>query len=1425
MKKSLKITLLILIIIQIFVPVTLQTVKAQLSGWSYHKEHEIVGSTAGAVSNYPMLIRVNYGDGYDYDGDVFVQGKCKTDFGDIRFVDSDQQTLLNYWLEEIYVKSDSTYFYVLSREKLVMSPEAGTWYSTGLHSLDIVEFNSGGYKYWGYFSGTDSGNAESVDSDIGLARSNDLINWDVYGTSPILTNRRGATVALVSGTIHMFATADFPDDTYIVHLTSTDGITFGNEEIVVPPSTGKKNQNPFIYHNPNDNKWYLYYFHLDGTTRYIKARSASDINDLDTASDVTVLSSSSTIAWPTIYYSEEDNKYYLLCEVYEDDEWRVKAWYSDSPTSGFTPCANSLILTAQRACPTIRKFGDKLLLSYSHRIGTVWDNRIAFLSTRAADFWVKIPNIPASPDTVTIYMYYGKSDAASLSDPENVFPFCDMFSGSAVDSSKWNSFTQNGGSITVSDGVVSFYADSQAGSTAEIWTKTTWGNNYAIRYKAKYPELVNARYSMAGFTNRDDPDWFMLTASEASHICLWALTERVTARHNDAGSYSEMNISQGAYHVYELRRTSSKVQGLEDDGIYSASVTTDLPVGEIYVGLGSETNPDAGTVSATTFYVDWIVIRPYVDPEPSHGEWGSEEALVCKSVTILNMDVGNWVFAEEKYYLFEAVYEADELDVAKLKFSDGVHTVIVYYDNVEDDWGLESGQEVATIKEGTVSSSGSTVTIIFPIMLKREILDTLNVDIYLYCNNTEGAETGWVLKAEDYFNIYSKGRISLLTVTGTGGRVSGGDVFEIYAGGGYAPADIFEENFVGSELRPLWTTYTPDTNQITITQDEFDTHSPLNDLQSCRITSSSSTHPLTYMYTTFTEQSEKIWVQTFMRFSDNTQGYTYLYIYNDDTLLLQVLFGYSDSHDEIWCNNGSSYYNTSYTYSPDVWYNVTLVIDTPSHQYDLYFDGTLIADNMLFMNNLNPNKLCYQNLYGTATRTTYVDTIRIWKSFAGGYGGTVQVEMYLKHFQHFHALFGYGINLGDYYIHRWKDKGMQGSCYVEWAVQYYYGGTWVEGWKTRIEVLDGRLDGSNNWVYVKVSWYKLGSLIKSDKFYSYWEGTEGTKDYFRLWIDLWFNKVNGSRFMGGRVNSYYYGMHDSSHPWLRWLSGTNWGPMMEEKSQSMFFEEIPDKDGNTISARELKLMKLKAKIYVSSDTSLQLQLRDFDVFDIKYNVPEMEGIETPTFVATKTPDMPQSGFLAGLYNLISNLGKIFADALTSVSFSFIQMIDELIYRVTGTHGVFSYFVKGVIDAVSQLPTIVTNFVTTFGNMITLLGYQLQIISLLFSGFITLISTIFNYTYGPIYMINQMITQIGDWWNGTGYFEGSIAGKDIFELVVIMYFAGLFLRMYSEEWSLDPLINDIERFLTILGWFIQIGTMFMNILFSVIGFIKDVVKWW
>ncbi len=76
---------------------------AWLPGFDYRKSH-VINSATGAGTGYQVKVTVHYGAGSDSGGDVYLGGKCRTDFGDVRFASSDGSTQLSYWVES---KTDS----------------------------------------------------------------------------------------------------------------------------------------------------------------------------------------------------------------------------------------------------------------------------------------------------------------------------------------------------------------------------------------------------------------------------------------------------------------------------------------------------------------------------------------------------------------------------------------------------------------------------------------------------------------------------------------------------------------------------------------------------------------------------------------------------------------------------------------------------------------------------------------------------------------------------------------------------------------------------------------------------------------------------------------------------------------------------------------------------------------------------------------------------------------------------------------------------------------------------------------------------------------------------------------------------------------------------------------------------------------------
>jgi hypothetical protein len=135
-----------------------------LSGWTYRKNHYI-NPASGAGQNYQKRIVVHYGVGVDNDENVYLDSKCLTNFGDIRFADNTGVALLDYWIEK---KVDNDY--------------AICWVKipNDLSSYDIKIF-----IYYGNAGATSIANGSNTfiffeDFEV------DLSKWNMFG-SPILS--------------------------------------------------------------------------------------------------------------------------------------------------------------------------------------------------------------------------------------------------------------------------------------------------------------------------------------------------------------------------------------------------------------------------------------------------------------------------------------------------------------------------------------------------------------------------------------------------------------------------------------------------------------------------------------------------------------------------------------------------------------------------------------------------------------------------------------------------------------------------------------------------------------------------------------------------------------------------------------------------------------------------------------------------------------------------------------------------------------------------------------------------------------------------------------------------------------------------------------------------------------------------------------
>ena len=280
--------------------------------------------------------------------------------------------------EKVEKKQQQVNYPEIADKYVAIQGDENAWDDKLVHTFSIINYpNHNEYKYWGYYGLDNYNEKDSQKKKAGLVFSNDLKHWKKYKANPIINdNCRWPTATVSEGKVYIFyAQYDQDGNSQIVMQNADDGIHFTNMQTVVPYKQGMQNQNPFIYFNPNDKMYYLFYYsgtERSKTDKYwdIMLKKAEKITDLPQAEPELVIHSKKTMAAPSIVYYQ--NKYYLLVEEFNDsakmDRWVTNAFYSDKIDSGYQRVANNPVLSDNDACAFQYLLDGKLYVTFSHAI-------------------------------------------------------------------------------------------------------------------------------------------------------------------------------------------------------------------------------------------------------------------------------------------------------------------------------------------------------------------------------------------------------------------------------------------------------------------------------------------------------------------------------------------------------------------------------------------------------------------------------------------------------------------------------------------------------------------------------------------------------------------------------------------------------------------------------------------------------------------------------------------------------------------------------------------------------------------------------------------------------------------------------------------------------------------------------------------------
>jgi hypothetical protein len=271
-------------------------------------------------------------------------------------------------------QTNSIPYLKLTKPRQVVS-EAQPWEGDQYpHTLSVVELSRDGFRYWGWY-GLNEGRG------IGLARSNDLVNWNKYENNPLWTNARWPSVLAKADpkhkdTLYFAITREYDTpSSHIVLASSQDGIHLKEEKVLVPGVFSQRNQNPNLFRDPRSGRFYLTFYRGNDQDHFeIISKGATNVQDLDKAPEKILMTTTDTVAAPTLLYvkgaldvqGKKTGIYYLATEVYPhryttdpEGEWQVKVFASHGPDGEFQPVLGNPVMRGQRACLFQHIFKDR----------------------------------------------------------------------------------------------------------------------------------------------------------------------------------------------------------------------------------------------------------------------------------------------------------------------------------------------------------------------------------------------------------------------------------------------------------------------------------------------------------------------------------------------------------------------------------------------------------------------------------------------------------------------------------------------------------------------------------------------------------------------------------------------------------------------------------------------------------------------------------------------------------------------------------------------------------------------------------------------------------------------------------------------------------------------------------------------------------
>jgi len=218
-----------------------------------------------------------------------------------------------------------------------------------------------------------------------------------------------------------------------------------------------------------------------------------------------------------------------------------------------------------------------------------------------AIFWVKVPSIPASPDTATIYIYYGKSDAVTTSNGENTFVQFHNFEDGTTEGLTNIAGIWKASVDAVHDGDYGLEQSEASGNRRAYWATSLGVPTFAVHCWMQDP--VNSAYLFIYLrSSADTAGWIVGWSAYYNRFRIGARTDGATAVGSDSDKAHTFN-SGVWYKTIIYYKGDGTIRIEADSDYFEVTRTENYAPDQIGVWCGYNK------------YWDTIFVRKYVDPK------------------------------------------------------------------------------------------------------------------------------------------------------------------------------------------------------------------------------------------------------------------------------------------------------------------------------------------------------------------------------------------------------------------------------------------------------------------------------------------------------------------------------------------------------------------------------------------------------------------------------------------------------------------------------------------------------------------------------------------------------------------------------------------------------------------------------------------